>query len=265
VGYSQDEAGALAAKLEKLSSYLRQQREQHSRERVLAENQKTLLHEEIESLKTRESELKDKRGTLEDESEALEASLRELGAAVEKLRQRHVEVEKLAGERAAWLTNCVNSSLPVGLHERSETVAELLAGSETPLETLKLLWQLYVQEYRRGGEIEMTSPVTSGKAEAERAKAPRQAGTIEYTIMVEGGAKLQGLILRIGTVGAIFLSDDGKTAAILARGAKGYAWREVHDGGRLSQIRRAFEISAGRRAPEVVRVPLQAGAGEGGK
>jgi hypothetical protein len=58
-------------------------------------------------------------------------------------------------------------------------------------------------------------------------------------------------------VGAVFLTDDGKTAAVLLKTADGYRWREVVTQEGLSGVRRVFEISEGRRAPQAVKVPLQ--------
>ena len=76
-------------------------------------------------------------------------------------------------------------------------------------------------------------------------------------VELEGGVMLPGRILRIGEVGAAFLSDSGNTAALLVKTPKGRVWRQVESSSHLAQIRSAFEIAAGRRTPHLVNIPLQ--------
>ncbi len=259
---SQDTAGALVEKLKALSAQLRQQRERLAGERRLLDNRNSLLLEEIETLKQREKQLGARRDVLEEESEKLAENLQKLVSEGELLSQQRIEAEKLIGEKAAVLVNHINAGLPLDAKARKDTVGNLIGSGETPADELKLLWQLYMQEYRRAGEIEMGSPVASREAGAQSEGA---GGVPANTVELSDGRKLQGRVLRVGTVGVAFLSDDGDTAAVLVKTAQGYAWHEVGTHGELAELRRAFEIAAGRRAPQIVNFPLQLNTQEGGK
>ncbi len=257
LAYSQDAVEDLADKLQELTAQLRRQREEHSRARQLAQNEKALLLEEIDSLKSQEEELKGKRDVLEDDSAGLRAKLEKLTAEFERLDGQKGEIEAIATGKTAELLDHIKAGLPLGSGARAEAASRLLEGCETPAESCKLLWQLWVQEFRRAGEIEITSPVVREPSAERPEGVTEQPPEVAYTVRLEGGARLQGRVLRVGSVGAVFLSDDGKTAAILLKAAGGYGWREVATREELSEIRHAFEIAEGRRAPQIVRVPLQ--------
>jgi cell division protein FtsB len=271
IAYSQDAPGALVEKLRKLTAELRLKREQQSAERRLLESRKTLLLEEIQALKERENALSARRDALEEESVKLDESLASLSTEADSLRQSRIEAEKLVGSTAAAIENHIDSGLPLEARARADTVRDLLTGSEEPVEQLKLLWQLYVQEYRRAGEIELTSPALTGENKTDHTgevpPGPEEVveqvpgGAPTPAIKLEDGILLPGRILRIGTVGAVFLSDDGNTAAMLLKTPKGFVWRRVATHSQLAQIRSAFKIAAGRRAPRLVNMPLQFNAG----
>jgi hypothetical protein len=263
IGYSQDKTSELAQQLEQLSTELRQQREGQNHERELLENRKSLLLEEIENLKRRHQEASGRNADLVDECAKLKETLRKASVESDALTQQRIAIEKLIGEKTALLANHIESGLPLDTASRRNYVAEVMAGAQTPAEELKLLWQLYVQEYRRAGEIEVSSPLT--KPESEEDESAENSQTLGYTVQLENGARIQGSILRIGSVGAVFLSDDGNTGAILVRQPEGYAWQEASTHEMLALLRQAFEIAVGRRAPELTRVPLelpQAGGGQ---
>jgi hypothetical protein len=187
------------------------------------------------------------------------------------MRRMRIEAEKLVGRTAAALENYIDSGLPLDARARKDTVRDLLTGDDEPAQQLKLLWQLYVQEYRRAGEIELTSPPTLTGGGPEHAGEESPAFRQELTgppaagptpaVELEDGSRLQGRVLRIGAVGAVFLSDSANTAAVLLRTSKGYVWRRVGTHGELAQLRRAFKIAAGRRAPHIVNIPLQLAPG----
>jgi len=262
--FSQDPAGELAEKIKKLTAQLRRNRETQDAERRLLENRKSLLLEEIETLKEREKALSERRDTLEEESTQLDKKLNELSYEADLLRQSRIEAEKLVGRTAAALENHIESGLPLNIQERADTVRDMLATDDGPTEHLKLLWQLYVQEYRRAGEIELTSPAplpASKSAPAGEAGAHAVEPASVAAVELEDGLKLPGRILRIGDVGAAFLSDSGNIAALLIKTSGGYIWRRIESGSQLSQIRNAFEIAAGRRTPHFVNIPLQLGSG----
>lgn len=258
--HSQDTPAALAEKLKDLTSQLRMQREQQARERRLTESRREILLEEIETLRKQEAQLTAKRDALEETSEELEKSLEELDTKAEALDQTRIEAEKLLGEKTAALVNHVVSGLPIDIEGRRDTVQNMSAGLETPADEMKLLWHLYVQEYRRASEIELTSPSPEG---GEPSKAAPPTAALTHTIELEGGAMLRGRVLRIGCIGAVFLSDEGNIAAMLVRTEKGCAWRRLSERADIDELRRAFEIASGRRAPEIVNIPLQPGAGGG--
>jgi len=258
---SQDEAAALVTEMEKLSSELRRQRERQDSENTLMENRRQLLLEEIETLKDREKELSGRRASLEEEAAKLGETLKGLRAEAEDIEKSGIEMEKLAGRAAASIVNHIGSGLPIGTSERIETVYGLTGSSETPVEELKLLWQLYVQEFRRAGEIELTAPLFEEDPNAPGGN--KQA--LAHTIALEGGAKVQGRILRLGSVGAIFLSDDENTGAVLVGTGEKHVWRQIRDSSVLKSTRRAFAIASGRQAPDLVLVPVQAGGKGGGK
>ncbi len=241
--YSQDKAGELAAKLKELSAKLRHQREQHERERRVYASRNELMLEEIEALKRRKSGLKGRRETLEEEGQRLKEEGEELSAEAGSLRKERASIEKVIVEGSDALLAHIEGGMPFGKQRRCERVAELLGEAERPADALKLLWQLYVQEYRRAGEIELS------------------AGTITL------GKKVvfEGRILRLGAVGAVFLSDDVRTAAVLAGSPKGHRWLRLSGRSEVSQVRRAFEIAGGRRAPEIVEMPLDISGTGGGE
>jgi hypothetical protein len=257
LAYSQDAVGDLARKLDELTAQLRRQREEHNRDRQLAENEKALLLEEIDSLKTREEELKGRRDALEAVSAQLGSELEKLTEQADGLEDEKAGIEEITGGKTQELLGHIGAGLPLESRERAEAASALLAGCETPGECCKLLWQLWVQEFRRAGEIEITSPVIEEPSGPRPEGAPEPPPSVSYTVKLEGGARLLGRVLRVGSVGAVFLSDDGKTAAILLKTAGGYVWREVASREELAGIRHVFEIAEGRRAPQIVRVPLQ--------
>lgn len=243
VAHSRDTVGELVEKLRTLAGSLRAQREMHDRERRLAHNRKTLLLEEIEALKRREKELTARSDTFEQEARSRNENLQKLTAEAGAEERQRSGIQKLVRAKASALANRIDAGLPLDIEARGEMAGKLTARSEADADGLKLLWQLYVQEYRRAGEIETSS----------------------NTIEVAGGAKLEGIILRIGAVGAVFLSNDGGTAAALVKSPKGYIWARLGGYGELSQVRSCFETAAGRRAPEIINVPLDFGAAGGGK
>lgn len=240
---SGDTIDELVDKLKSLSTRLRAQREQHGRKRQIARNRKAILTEEIEALKQRESGLTARRDSLGEELRNLEENLQELTSEIESMKRQRAEVGKLLREKAAVLANHIDAGLPLGIEARKELLKELTADGPMDGDDLKLLWHLYLQEHHRADEIEMSS----------------------RTVEVAGGAKIEGTVLRLGAVGAVFLSNDGRIAAVLVSSPKGYTWKRLGSYGELSQVRRAFEIAAGRRAPEIVNMPLDFGAAGGGK
>ena len=257
IAYSQDAVEDLTRRLQALTAQLRRQREEHSRDRQLAQNEKSLLLEEIEALKSRETDLKGKLGVVAEESNKLHAEMEKLTAESVRLDDQKGEIDAIAMGKTAELLDHIEQGLPLESEERAQAASTLLAGCETPAECCKLLWQLWVQEFHRAGEIEITSPVITEPSAARPEGALKQPPDVSYTVRLEDGARLQGRVLRVGFVGAVFLTDDGKTAAVLLKIPDGYRWREVVTQEGLSGIRHVFEIAEGRRAPQVVRVPLQ--------
>ena len=261
---SQDETAELAARLKQLALRLREQRQEQARERHLLENQKVILAQEVEALKAREGELAARGAVLEEESSRLEKELADAGSQAQSLGRQVEEVGNLVNEKTAVLADHVNRGFPFDVPARREAVVELAGGAGSPVEKLRLLWQLYVQEYRRGGEIELVWPRTVLREECVQPSATLRSN-LSYTAEMEDGARLQGRILRIGEVGAAFLSDDGATAALLVNTPGGVVWRRATGRGQLRQVQLAFEVAAGRRAPQLVIFAIQARVPEGGR
>jgi chromosome segregation ATPase len=148
---SQDEKAALVKELEDLSTELRLQREKQEAERLLTKNRKEILLEEIEALKNRETILSERRKKIEEETVTLTESLKKHETDAEGLNKKETEFQNLIDSATDALINHINAGLPVDTDERIDAVKALLGSNESNVERLKLLWQFYIQEYRRGG------------------------------------------------------------------------------------------------------------------
>lgn len=73
------------------------------------------------------------------------------------------------------------------------------------------------------------------------------------------GADHEGSYVRLGAALLAFASEDGKTAAYLAKVDTGYAWREADLTPETRQdIFTAIKVAQGKVAPQLVNIPFQA-------